>query len=39
MKQNIIQEAEKGNTKVVTNDTHSIKGDKKKKLTIQALVT
>jgi len=39
MNQNIIQEAEKGDTKVVTADTHSTKREKKKKLTIQALVT
>jgi len=39
MKQNIIQEAEKGETKVVTTDTHSTEREKKKKLTIQALVT
>ena len=38
MKQNIIQEAEKGDTKAVTADTHSTEREKKK-LTIQALVT
>jgi len=39
MKQNITQEAEKGDTKVVTTDTYSTKREKKKKLTVRALVT